>query len=205
MQIVRCKPDDAALLTRIAFAAKRHWGYPEEWMEAWRTHLTLAAATIAAQETHAAWVSKSPVGFYSLRRATDNSMSLEHLWVLPEAMGRGIGKALFLHAAERAKVLGCERLEIESDPNAAGCYERMGARRFRVAVAEVEGQARELPVLVYEMDESSTPSMVVFSDICETAHRHRVAPGCDDTMRPRQGGRVLCLISSARRRKIVPP
>jgi hypothetical protein len=32
MQILRANPDDAATLTEIAFAAKRHWGYPELWM-----------------------------------------------------------------------------------------------------------------------------------------------------------------------------
>src|SRR6266542_7155460 len=28
MQILRARPDDAAMLTAIAFAAKRHWGHP---------------------------------------------------------------------------------------------------------------------------------------------------------------------------------
>jgi hypothetical protein len=36
MQIVRAKPEDAAALTQIAHAAKRHWDYPERWIEAWR-------------------------------------------------------------------------------------------------------------------------------------------------------------------------
>jgi hypothetical protein len=40
MHIVRAKPEDAANLTGIAFAAKRHWGYPENWIESWRDLLT---------------------------------------------------------------------------------------------------------------------------------------------------------------------
>jgi hypothetical protein len=36
MQIVRAKPEDAETLTEIAHAAKRHWDYPERWIEAWR-------------------------------------------------------------------------------------------------------------------------------------------------------------------------
>ena len=29
-------PADAARLTEIAFAAKRHWAYPESWVARWR-------------------------------------------------------------------------------------------------------------------------------------------------------------------------
>ena len=32
MQIIRAKPENATALTAIAFAAKGHWGYPEQWM-----------------------------------------------------------------------------------------------------------------------------------------------------------------------------
>lgn len=33
--IRRVLPEEAAQLSRIALAAKRHWGYPERWIEAW--------------------------------------------------------------------------------------------------------------------------------------------------------------------------
>ena len=41
MQILRAKAEDAAKLTEIAFSAKRHWGYPEQWIENWRHVLTI--------------------------------------------------------------------------------------------------------------------------------------------------------------------
>ena len=40
---------------------------------------------------------------------------------------------------------------MESDPNAVGFYERMGARRVRAIVTELEGRSRELPILVYDL------------------------------------------------------
>ena len=46
-------------------------------------------------------------------------------------------------------------LEIESDPNADGFYQRMGARRFGTRFTALEGQPRELPVLVYEVDQAA--------------------------------------------------
>jgi len=154
MQILRARPEDAATLTRIAFAAKRHWGYPERWIASWTQLLTVEPQSIAEQQTYIAYIDGEPVGFYSLRRGA-KVMSLEHLWVLPHAMGRGVGRALFLHAVEQVRALGFETLQIESDPNAAGFYEHMGARRVATTVTELEGQPRELPILVYEIDRAT--------------------------------------------------
>lgn len=52
---------------------------------------------------------------------------LDHLWVVPEKFGTGIGRALFQHALQQAEALGAEFLELEADPHAVGFYERMGA------------------------------------------------------------------------------
>src|SRR3954454_10970395 len=119
-------------------------------MASWIHLLTIVPRLIAEQETYAAYVDGALVGFYSLRRGL-GKMSLEHLWVLPDAMRRGVGRALFGHAVERVKAAGCPTLEIESDPNAAGFYEHLGARRVATTVTELEGRPRELPVLVYEI------------------------------------------------------
>jgi GNAT superfamily N-acetyltransferase len=154
VQILRAKPKDAATLTEIAFAAKRHWGYPEQWIQNWSHLLTIQPGCIAGHETYAAWMDGHAVGFYSLSRGLDR-MNLEHLWVLPEAMGRGVGRALFVHAVERVRASGCAMLEIESDPNAVGFYEQMGAHRAGATVTELEGRPRELPVLVYEIDRAA--------------------------------------------------
>ena len=36
----RANPDEAGVLTEIAHAAKRHWSYPESWIEYWREDVT---------------------------------------------------------------------------------------------------------------------------------------------------------------------
>jgi len=151
MHIVRAEPEDATALTHIAFAAKQHWGYPEKWMQQWRESLTIRPEFISSSETCSAIIDGQPVGFYGLC-SDGGQLRLEHLWVLPEAMGGGVGCALFAHALERARALGFQSLEIESDPNAEGFYQRMGARRVRANITELEGQRRELPVLIYEIE-----------------------------------------------------
>jgi ribosomal protein S18 acetylase RimI-like enzyme len=148
MQIVPAKPEDADALTEIAHAAKRHWGYPERWIESWRDVLTIRPQFIAENVTFCARENDRIGGFYLLTTESDGA-HLDHLWILPDAMDRGIGRALFQHAIEQAKKLGHRAMRIEADPNAAGFYERMGAKRIGANVTEVEGQPRELPLLVY--------------------------------------------------------
>jgi GNAT superfamily N-acetyltransferase len=153
MQIVRAKPQDAEALTEIAHAAKRHWGYPEKWIEIWRDTLTIRAEFIAANMAWCAMEDSRAVGFYVLTHESDG-LHLDHLWIVPDAMGRGIGRALFEHAVEETRRLGHETLRIEADPNAEGFYARMGARRVGEAVTEIEGERRELPLLLYKLPET---------------------------------------------------
>jgi GNAT superfamily N-acetyltransferase len=151
VNIVRARPDDAAALTDIAFAAKRHWGYSEKWIESWRDLLTIEPEFIARHETYVAVIENRAIGFYALGRK-GSRLDLLHLWVLPDAMGRGVGRSLFIHALARTKELGFRELEIESDPNAEGFYQHMGAHRVGSRTQELERRPRELPILVYEID-----------------------------------------------------
>jgi GNAT superfamily N-acetyltransferase len=150
IHIRRAEPGDAGVLSRIAFAAKGHWGYPERWMEHWRDVLTITPEFISQNEVHAATVQGELAGFYALD-GEGPRMELEHLWVLPERMGLGLGRALFEHALDRAAELGTEILAIEADPNAEGFYRRMGATCVGEIVYELDGRERVLPLLAADV------------------------------------------------------
>jgi GNAT superfamily N-acetyltransferase len=144
-QISRAVPSDAAILTEIAVAAKGHWGYPARWMDQWRPVLTVSASFIAHHDTYIARRENQILGYAALRQDAA-AIHLEDLFVLPAAMGRGVGRALFFHARERAHELGFAALEIQSDPNAAGFYERMGAQRVGTHFMLLDSQRRDLPL-----------------------------------------------------------
>ncbi|HEV2803526.1 MAG TPA: GNAT family N-acetyltransferase [Chthoniobacterales bacterium] len=154
MKIVQAKPHDAEALTEIAHAAKRHWGYPESWIAAWRDILTMRPEFIAANVARVAIDEKRMLGFYVLT-TEDDGIHLDHLWVVPAAMGRGIGRTLFEHAMMQARGLGFDSIKIEADPNAAAFYEKMGAVRVGVSATEIEGERRELPFLEFRVRPSS--------------------------------------------------
>jgi GNAT superfamily N-acetyltransferase len=151
MQLVRARSDDADALTAIAHAAKRHWGYPENWIAAWRDTLTMRPEFITTNVAYIAVENERPVGFYVLTQEPDGP-HLDHLWILPSSMGRGIGRALFEHAATEVNRLGFRSMKIEADPNAEGFYKRMGAIRIGTSTSETCGERRELPLLEYRRE-----------------------------------------------------
>jgi GNAT superfamily N-acetyltransferase len=151
MKIVQARPEDAEGLTQIAHAAKSHWGYPEPWIAAWRDVLTMRPEFIAENISSCAIEDDRPVGFYVLTTKEDG-IHLDHLWVLPRAMGRGIGRALFEHAVAEARSAGSASIKIEADPNAEGFYKRMGAIRVGTSISQVDGSRRELPLLEFWID-----------------------------------------------------
>lgn len=149
-EFLRAAPNDAGQLTEIALAAKRHWGYQESWMRRWMAGLTITPDFITRNEVYVAAVGGEVVAFYGLIPSRPKAI-LEHLWVLPGFMGKGLGEGLFAHALSRCRELGIATLEIESDPNALGFYARMGARKVGERVYELDGQTRALPILEIEL------------------------------------------------------
>ncbi len=142
--IRRARPEEAKVLTDIAHAAKRHWGYPENWIQHWKADLTIAPEFIAANEVYVAINGEEIVGCCAIA-FNGSSAELEHMWIRPEHIGTGVGRALFLYVKERAADLKIPALELSADPNAEGFYERMGATRIGEVRSEIEGKPRVLP------------------------------------------------------------
>lgn len=142
--------EDAPRLTEIAHAAKRHWGYPERWIEAWRDALTVTPDAIGRWRVRVAVAGDAPAGFHAVSVEGD-AAALEHLWVDPPRMGLGIGRTLFADAARTAAEQGARELVIDSDPHAEAFYLRMGARRAGEVPAPMDGIPRALPRLLYPL------------------------------------------------------
>ena len=146
IKFARAQPDDSGVLTTIAFAAKRHWGYPESWIRQWSKELSVTAGYITKYPTYAAIIGEKLVGFYALKFKPREAW-LDHLWVLPNEMGHGVGRELFNHAEKTARKCGALRLKIIGDPHAEGFFEEMGATVYRKEPAPMDGKERFLPLL----------------------------------------------------------
>lgn len=144
--IRRVRPGEADALTRIAIAAKRHWGYPEHWMEIWIPEMTFTPDYFETNESWVAVEQDAPIAFYTVQER-EGSAWIENMWVDPAWIGHGIGKKLFQHAVACAKAQGYQTLQLEAEPNAVGFYEKMGMNKIGERLSEMDGQPRIIPIM----------------------------------------------------------
>jgi len=119
MEIRRAREEEAAALSGAARLSKAHWPYAAEQIEAWLPDLTVTAEQIAAHPTCVAEHAADVVGFYH-RLEHDDSAMLEHLWVLPQHMGNGYGRALLAHAVALARRAGSRAAADAHFPSGVG-------------------------------------------------------------------------------------
>lgn len=153
MEIRRANPDDTNRLREVAIAAKRHWGFSDDWMSEWASRLTLTPEYVRDYEVYAACIGSEIIGFSAIV-LDERVCILDHIWVVPEHMRQGIGRALFAHARQRAVALGAERMEWDAEPDAVGFYERLGGRTLRTIITSM---GRTAPVMGLELTGPTTP------------------------------------------------
>lgn len=142
---------DAEPLTGLCRAAKAHWGYPAEWMAAWRDDLTITPEYLATGWVGMAEIAGETVGFYGLK-FDRGAWHLEHLWMQPAWIGRGFGRRLFAEAVRAARERGATELLIKSDPNAEPFYLKMGAIRSHMETYWLLGKVRrDVPHLCFSL------------------------------------------------------
>jgi GNAT superfamily N-acetyltransferase len=144
MVIRAARPDEGDALREIAVAAKGFWGYDEALVRSWAASLDLSPGRLATAHAFVAEADGRAVGWAEVLPPQDGVCVLEHLWVEPGSMRRGVGSRLFRHAAGRARELGAASMEWEAEPHALGFYARMGAEPVGTATSE---WGRELPVM----------------------------------------------------------
>ena len=130
---------EAAALSSLAMRAKAHWGYSVEALERWRSELAISPIALREMPAFVAVVGSEVVGFYSLC-PSEASWELDNLWVLPEFMQQGIGRALLSHALATAARAGASEVTVDADPYAEEFYLACGAVRRGEVPAPIPGQ-----------------------------------------------------------------
>ena len=151
-EIRRALPADATVLSAIALRAKAHWNYTPEQMQVFADELTLVPDELEEKTAFVLENDKIPLGFYTLVPHQDG-VELEHIFVDPPHIGHGHGRALFMHACEQARTLGCRHMMIQSDPNAAGFYTALGCALIRQIPSSIPG--RTIPLFHFELRDPS--------------------------------------------------
>lgn len=159
MTIRRGTPADAAALSALALRSKAHWGYSSDFLAACEAELTVGPEDfrhtefVVMEDAGADVDAHRIVGFYALRWLSETvpasgprGMELDALFVEPDAIGNGFGRALLEDARARAAMYGAIVMTVQADPHAEAFYRAAGGRRIGRRESEsIPG--RFLPVL----------------------------------------------------------
>lgn len=124
------EPREAFALTALSLRSKGYWGYSPAFMDACRDELRITpeeiengpvAYTVAREAGRL-------VGFYGLLISAPGCSQLDALFVEPNHIGTGVGRALIGHAIHKAAGQGARRLLIQGDPHAEGFYRAVGGK-----------------------------------------------------------------------------
>ena len=145
--------EEAPALSKLCVRSKASWGYDEVFMALARGVLQVGAEQIAAGDVWVATAAdRSVAGVVALGPAEQpNTLDLDKLFVEPKWIRTGVGRMLMAHAIDEARRRGAKRLTILADPNAAGFYERNGARRIGEAPSDAI-PGRSVPLYEIKLD-----------------------------------------------------
>lgn len=122
--IRRAGPDDRAALVALMDESN---GYEAPAARAMIAEFTPRWTFSEADEVWLEEEDGEVLGFHQLIPHSEGVLELDLFFTANAAQGRGVGRRLFDHMADRARALGAASVVISSNPQAADFYRRMGA------------------------------------------------------------------------------
>ncbi|WP_027964100.1 GNAT family N-acetyltransferase [Halalkalibacillus halophilus] len=142
MQVRKAKHEEVDLLSEIAMKSKAYWGYSKDFLHKCNDELTVTKDSIDHNFVYVIEKDRKLIGFYNL---SINQKELDALFIAPDFIGKGVGRVLWSDLIEKAKESNLKDFTIESDPEAAGFYVKMGAEKIGYTNSTVF-PGRSLPV-----------------------------------------------------------
>lgn len=135
--------EDLPTLNQISVASKKHWGYPDDWIQNWLDDLRIDKDHLQTNDVYVLELDEGLAGFCSISELVDR-YEVEHLWLSPEYIGKGLGK-LLLNESLTNSVKDIKRVVVEADPNAEPFYQSQGF----ITIDKIESypKGRFLPIM----------------------------------------------------------
>lgn len=145
---------DQETLTELSFVSKRYWQYPEHYYTAWQSELTITRSYLEQNSVYLIENQAVIVGYYSIvqlekslvlqGQTLSRGYWLDHMFVLPEHIGTGIGRKLFAHLCRMCKTKKIMGIKLLADPHAKGFYEKMGCVYVKECPSTIAGRTTPL-------------------------------------------------------------
>lgn len=126
MTIQPAHTDDHETLTTITKKSKAFWGYSEDLLLVWDETLTITQDYINKHPVYTFAVEDKIVGYYSYILEDEHSIKLDNLFLLPQYIGKGLGRYLITDFLNRIQNHTHKRVYLESEPYAEGFYKKHG-------------------------------------------------------------------------------
>jgi len=166
LNFIDAEAKHAELLRDTLIASKGYWGYSQEQLEVWRSNLKFEEEYIVRNTVKLILKDNEMIGFFAIVKG--DSDELDHLWLLPKAIGKGYGNLVFDQILSECNKLKISSFYIISDPDAEGFYLKKGA--LKVGEVYSEPQQRMLPKLKFVMRVATWQSGAVDA---KTPQHHR--------------------------------
>jgi len=147
LQFIDAEAKHTDLLRDTLILSKGYWGYSREQLDQWRSNLEFEPEYVYRNTVKLIVKDSEVIGFFAL--ITGNESELDHLWLLPKAIGKGFGTTAFNQIMIECKKLDIANFYITSDPDAEGFYLEQGA--IKVGEVYSEPQKRMLPKLLFSV------------------------------------------------------
>jgi ribosomal protein S18 acetylase RimI-like enzyme len=145
MNIQNAKTEDHIRLTEITKKSKAYWGYSDEQMEKWNNNLTITRDYIEENPVFNLIDENQIIGYYSYLRLENNQVKLDNLFILPEYIGKGFGSFLMNDFVERMRNEKCQKIILDSEPNAEQFYQKIGFTK--IGEFETSIKNRFMPIM----------------------------------------------------------
>ena len=145
MRIEKVNTTDSEILTQITKKSKAYWGYSAEQIQKWEVSLTISQDYIREHDVFKLVKDNVIIGYYSYLFEDGKNVKMDNLFILPEYIGKGFGKYLFLDFLNRMKEAEIQTIQLDSEPNAEGFYSKMGF--VKIGAFETSIKDRFMPVM----------------------------------------------------------
>ena len=145
LNFINAETKHTDLLRDILIASKGYWGYSQKQLEEWKSNLKFEEEYMTRNTVKLILKENDVIGFFAIVKG--DSDELDHLWLLPKAIGKGFGNMAFEQILSECNTLNISSFYIISDPDAEGFYLKKGA--LKVGEVYSEPQKRMLPRLKF--------------------------------------------------------
>lgn len=139
MEIRRAQSDNLLQINELIASSRAHWNFPREYFQASLALLKIDLNYLSENLCFEIHEDGQLAGFFSITEKRGEKY-LDHLWILPRLLHRGLGRAACQHIDAIAVQQGWRTLLTCPEPEAEGFYVRQGFRDTGIRVASrIEG------------------------------------------------------------------